>query len=66
MSTSPRDAQTPHTGKVVNDRNTLGGQAPTQKNQGARSPQSRSDRESQVGGTNQSRQRRGEPGKPPR
>jgi len=66
MSTSPRDAQTPHTGKVVNDRNKLGDQAPTQKNQGVRSPQSRSDRESQVGGTNQSRQRRGEPGKPPR
>ncbi len=66
MSTSPRDAQTPHTGKVVNDRNKLGDQAPTQKNQGARSPQSRSDRESHVGGTNQSRQRRGETGKPPR
>ncbi len=62
MSTSPRDAQTPHTGKVVNDRNKLGDQAPTQKNQGARSPQSRSDRESHVGGTNQSRQRRGGPG----
>jgi hypothetical protein len=66
MSTSPRDAQTPNTGKVLNDRNKLGGTAPTQKNQGERSPLSRSDRESHVGASNQSRQRRGEPGKPAR
>ncbi len=62
MTTPPRDArdaQTPHTGKVANDHNKLGGRAPTQKNQGARSPQSRSDRDDRVGSMNQSRMRRG-------
>ncbi|MEY4653240.1 MAG: hypothetical protein RI884_1821 [Pseudomonadota bacterium] len=59
MSTRKRDAQTPHTGKVANDHNKLGDQAPTQKNQGARSPLSRNDRDTQVGSMNQSRMRQG-------
>jgi len=52
-----KDKQTPHTGKVDNDRNKVGKQAPTQKNEGRRTPQSRHDRESQVGGNNQSKMR---------
>lgn len=62
MSTRKRDAQAPRTGKVANDRNKLGDQAPTQKNQGERSPQSRNDRGSRVGSMNQSRVRQGGPG----
>ena len=54
-----RDAQTPRTGKVANDRYKLGARAPTQKNQGARSPLSRNDRDDRVGSMNQSRMRRG-------
>jgi hypothetical protein len=56
---NPRDAQTPQTGKVENDSNKLGEQAPTQLNQGQRTPDSRSDREAHVGGSNQSQSRRG-------
>jgi len=55
------DKQTPHAGKVDNDRNKVGKQAPTQKNEGRRTPQSRHDRESQVGGKNQSKMRGGAP-----
>lgn len=54
-----RDKQAPHTGKVDNDTNKLGEQAPTQLNQGQRTPDSRSDREAHVGGSNQSQSRRG-------
>jgi len=39
---NPRDKQAPHTGKVDNDTNKLGEQAPTQLNQGQRTPNSRS------------------------
>ena len=46
-------------GKVDNDTNKLGEQAPTQLNQGQRTPDSRSDREAHVGGSNQSQSRRG-------
>ncbi|NMM07944.1 hypothetical protein [Polaromonas sp.] len=56
---NPRDEQTPKTGKVENDTNKLGEQAPTQLNQGQRTPDSRSDREAHVGGSNQSQSRRG-------
>ena len=56
---NPRDKQAPHTGKVANDSNKLGEQAPTQLNQGQRTPDSRSDREAHVGGSNQSQSRRG-------
>lgn len=47
------DKQEPGTGKVENDHNRQGNQAPTQKNEGQRTPESRHDRESQVGSSNQ-------------
>jgi hypothetical protein len=53
-ATPPRgadaDRQEPHTGKVANDRNKVGNQAPTQKNEGRRSPESRHDRQTFAGG----------------
>jgi hypothetical protein len=55
---NPRDHQEPHRGKVENDSNKLGDKPPTQLNQGKRTPDSRSDRESHVGGSNQSQHRR--------
>jgi hypothetical protein len=54
-----QDPQAAPTGKVANDSNKTGDKAPTQKNEGQRTPQSRSDRESQVGSGNQSQSRRG-------
>ncbi len=56
---SPGDKQEPHTGKVANDTNKMGEQDATQLNQGHRTPTSRSDRETHVGGSNQSQSRRG-------
>lgn len=56
---SPADKQAPMTGKVENDFNKQGEQAPTQKNEGRRTPESRTDRESQLGSSNQSNARRG-------
>lgn len=61
---NPRDAQEPHTGKVANDTNKMGDQDATQLNQGQRTPDSRSDREAHVGGSNQSQSRRGTQGAP--
>ena len=55
---NPRDKQVPDTGKVENDTNKLGEKEPTQLNQGQRTPDSRSDREAHVGGSNQSQSRR--------
>jgi hypothetical protein len=55
-SNSP-DKQTPLAGKVENDFNKMGQQRPTQKNEGRRTPESRSDRESRVGSQNQTRSR---------
>lgn len=63
---NPPDPQTPAVGKSSNDHNKLGEQAPTQLNQGKRTPDSRSDRESHVGGGNQSQSRRGSAGGPRR
>ena len=63
---NPRDQQEPNTGKVENDNNKLGEQEPTQLNQGKRTPESRSDREAHVGGSNQSQSRRGPAGSPKR
>jgi hypothetical protein len=57
-----RDKQAPLSGTVENDFNKVGEQAPTQKNEGRRTPASRSDRESQIGSHNQSSERRGGPG----
>jgi hypothetical protein len=56
------DKQAPHSGKSANDHNKQGEQAPTQKNEGRRTPQSRHDRESHIGGENQSQTRKGTPG----
>jgi hypothetical protein len=41
---NPADKQAAHTGKVANDHNKQGHQAPTQKNEGRRTPESRHDR----------------------
>lgn len=59
---NPRDEQTPNTGKVENDTNKMGEQEPTALNQGKRTPKSRHDRESHMGGGNQSQSRRGSSG----
>jgi hypothetical protein len=48
-----------HGGKVENDFNQMGEQKPTQRNEGQRTPSSRSDRESHVGSSNQLQLRRG-------
>jgi hypothetical protein len=61
-----RDEQAPKAGKVENDTNKMGEQDPTQLNQGKRTPNSRHDRESNVGGSNQSQSRRGPAGGPGR
>ncbi len=58
VSQNSRDQQASHTGKVSNDTNKVGHQASTQLNQGHRTPDSRSDRESHVGSDNQSQSRR--------
>lgn len=63
---NPQDKQAPNTGKVENDTNKVGEQDATQLNQGQRTPASRSDRESHVGGSNQSQSRRKPPGNAPR
>lgn len=57
---NPRDEQQPKAGKNENDKNKLGDKPETQLNQGHRTPESRHDRESQIGSSNQnqSRQRR--------
>jgi hypothetical protein len=59
---NPADKQAPQSGKVENDHNKQGGQAPTQKNEGQRTPDSRHDRESNIGGNNQNQSRRGTTG----
>jgi hypothetical protein len=51
-------------GKLANDTNQAGHQAPTQKHEGKRTPLSRSDRESHIGADNQARGRKGGPGSP--
>lgn len=57
--TSSHDAQTPGTGKVANDHNRQGQQAPTGRNEGRRTPHSRHDREDHIGSGNQQQSRRG-------
>ena len=54
---NPRDDQQPQSGKSANDHNKQGDKEETQLNQGQRTPQSRHDRESQVGSGNQNRSR---------
>jgi hypothetical protein len=58
----PQDEQTPQSGKVANDSNKTGGEAPTQKNEGRRTPESRHDREGHLGGSNQNQVRTGQAG----
>lgn len=60
--TSPK-ASSGHGGKVENDFNQVGEQKPTQKNEGQRTANSRHDRESHVGGSNQLQSRRGTTGR---
>lgn len=60
--TGSQDRQAARSGKVENDHNRQGEQAPTQKHEGRRTPQSRHDREAHVGGDNQSQKRQGTPG----
>ena len=55
---SSQDKQAAHSGKVENDTNKLGKEKPTQKNEGRRTPSSRSDREDQIGSNNQSKIRK--------
>lgn len=52
-----------HGGKVENDFNQVGDQKPTQRNEGQRTANSRNDRESHVGGSNQLQARRGMAGR---
>ena len=59
MNKARQDKQAAQSGKVENDFNKMGEQRPTQKNEGRRTPESRHDRESQVGSQNQSQARRG-------
>ncbi len=46
----PQDEQAAGSGKVENDTNKMGEQAPTQKTEGRRTPESRHDREDHIGG----------------
>ena len=52
----PQDQQAPLSGKVENDFNKIGNKKPTAKNEGERTPMSRSDREDKIG-NNQSKMR---------
>lgn len=54
-----RDQQAGQSGKVENDFNKMGGQQPTQKNEGKRTPESRNDREAHLGSANQTQSREG-------
>ena len=52
----PQDEQVGQSGKNENDTNKQGNQAPTQKNEGRRTPQSRHDREDHIGGSSNQNQ----------
>jgi hypothetical protein len=57
------DKQAAQSGKVENDTNKVGQEAPTQKNEGRRTPMSRHDREDHIGGqSNQTPARTGRAG----
>jgi hypothetical protein len=55
----PNDRQAAHSGKVENDHNKIGEQAPTQRNEGRRTPESRHERMEPRGGHNQVSERKG-------
>ena len=58
-----QDKQAGQSGKVENDTNKQGQEAPTQKNEGRRTPLSRHDREDHIGGNaNQNQVRTGRAG----
>ena len=59
QSASPQDRKAPLGGKSDNDHNKMGKQAPTQLNEGRRTPQSRSDKEMHVGSGNKPQVRKG-------
>ncbi len=61
MSKRNRPKKPPGTGKLANDRNKMGEETPTQRNEGRRSPESRHDRETLAGSQNQNQVRRGSP-----
>ena len=56
------EASQGHGGKVENDTNKTGDQEPTQKNEGRRTPESRSDRVAHIGSGNHSQSRQGKSG----
>jgi hypothetical protein len=56
---SKQDKQVGQSGKAANDTNKAGSEKPTQKNEAQRTPSSRHDRDSQIGGGNQTQARRG-------
>ena len=58
-SQSPKPTRPGSGGKVANDVNKMGAQAPMQKNEGRRTPLSRHDRDALLGSDNQSRVRKG-------
>lgn len=60
---STPDKQEAHTGKVSNDHNKVGEQDLTQKNEGRRTSESRTDREAHIGSGNQTQSRRGNTGR---
>lgn len=59
MKNTSKDQDAPHVGKVENDTNKVGQQEATPLNQGRRTPESRNDRQADLGGNNQSQSRRG-------
>lgn len=61
QSTSPQDRQAPLSGKYANDHNKMGDKAPTQTNEGRRTPHSRHDAEMHVGSGNKPQVRKGSP-----
>lgn len=61
-SDKPKPTSPGSGGKVENDTNKMGEQRPTQKNEGKRTPQSRHDRDTLVGTSNQVRARKGRAG----
>ncbi len=56
---NPHEKQLAHIGKVESESNKVGGQSPTQINQGQRTPDSRHDRDTHIGSGNQTQSRRG-------
>jgi hypothetical protein len=62
---SAQDKQIGGVGKTANDRNKLGKETPTQKNEGRRTAASRHDREGMAGTVNQHTVRTGRPQKGP-